>query len=142
MRVSIGSDVKGTVLKNHLKTHLESLGYDVTDVTQDKELDFFDGATNVSQSILNKEADRGIIIDEYGVGSSIVVNKYKGIICANVADEHSAEMTVHHNNSSIITLGSGIVGRKLAEKICEAFVSADYDGGRHQIRVDMVNKMC
>ncbi|WP_164217755.1 galactose-6-phosphate isomerase subunit LacA [Virgibacillus sp. YIM 98842] len=142
MKIAIASDENGLQLKNHLKAHLEKQGYDVSDATSNQSLDLFDAATEVAKVISNKEADRAIMIDEYGVGSSIVANKYKGIICANVADEHSAEMTVRHNSTKIITLGSGIVGNKLAEKICEAFIKADYDGGRHQIRVDMVNKMC
>ncbi|QKY70362.1 galactose-6-phosphate isomerase subunit LacA [Lentibacillus sp. CBA3610] len=142
MKIAIGSDVNGLTLKNHLKSHLENMDYDVLNVTSNEEYDLFDAATNVSKAITDEEADRGIVIDAYGVGSSIVANKYEGIICANVADEHSAKMTVAHNNSSIITLGSEIIGEILAAKICEAFVKADYDGGRHQIRVDMVNKMC
>src|SRR5690625_4088620 len=106
MKIAIASDVNGIQLKDHLKSHLESLGYDILDVTSNKESDLFDAATKVSKVISNKEADRGIMIDEYGVGSSIVANKYKGIICANVADEHSAKMTVRHNSTTIITLGS------------------------------------
>src|SRR5699024_2210916 len=122
--------------------HLESWGFEVTDKTANNDSDLYDAAVNVCQSILNKESDRGIVLDQYGVGSSIVANKHKGIICANVFDEHSARMTVEHNNSSIITIGSGIVGDTLAKKITETFLKSDYEGGRHQIRVDMLNKMC
>lgn len=67
--------------------------------------------------------------------------KYKGIICAEVSDEHSAKMTREHNNASMITMGSGIVGKRLAESIVDAFIKGEYSGGRHQIRVDMLNKM-
>jgi len=128
-------------MKQELKNHLNKLGIEVIDKTP-YETDLVSAASLVSKALLNREADRGIILDEYGVGSSIVANKHKGIICANVFDEHSARITVEHNNTSVITIGTGIVGNILARKICEAFLSAKYDGGRHQIRVDMLNKMC
>ncbi|WP_156854451.1 galactose-6-phosphate isomerase subunit LacA [Oceanobacillus sp. AG] len=142
MKIAIGSDTKGFELKEHLKDYLTEHGYHVYDETPEKEVDFFEATTRVIDSIKGNKADRGIVIDEYGVGPSMVANKYKGIICANTTDEHSAFMTRGHNNTSIITIGSGIVGEKLAEKIAKTFIEADYDGGRHQIRVDMLNKMC
>lgn len=142
MKIAIANDKSSYELKKYLRTHLEELDFEVIDKTAENEVDLFEAATLVCNSIKNQESDRGIILDQYGVGSSIVANKYKGIICANVFDEHSARMTVEHNNASTITIGSGIVGNILSKKIAEAFVKADYDGGRHQIRVDMLNKMC
>ena len=71
----------------------------------------------------------------------MVATKIKGIIAAEVSDERSAYMTREHNNSSIITIGSKIVGSELALNIVKEFLQASYDGGRHQIRVDMLNKM-
>lgn len=141
MKIVIGNDRNSYEMKQELKNHLNKLGIEVIDKTP-YETDLVSAASLVSKALLNREADRGIILDEYGVGSSIVANKHKGIICANVFDEHSARMTVEHNNTSVITIGTGIVGNILARKICEAFLSAKYDGGRHQIRVDMLNKMC
>lgn len=141
MKIVIGNDRNSYEMKQELKNHLNKLGIEVIDKTP-YETDLVSAASLVSKALLNREADRGIILDEYGVGSSIVANKHKGIICANVFDEHSARMTVEHNNTSVITIGTGIVGNILAIKICEAFLSAKYDGGRHQIRVDMLNKMC
>ena len=142
MKVAIANDRNSYELKQFLIPHLESWGFEVTDKTASNDSDLYEAAVNVCQSILNKESNRGIVLDQHGVGSSIVANKHKGIICANVFDEHSARMTVEHNNSSIITIGSGIVGDTLAKKITETFLKSDYEGGRHQIRVDMLNKMC
>ena len=65
----------------------------------------------------------------------------KGIICANTFDEHSAKMTNAHNGANVMTMGSGMVGVRLAEKIAETFARSTYDAGRHQVRVDMLNKM-
>lgn len=142
MKIVIGSDTKGFRLKEQLKSHLTHLKYEVVDVTPEDSFDFYEASKSVCSVILEKEADKGIIIDEYGVGSFMVANKHKGIICANTYDEHSASMTRGHNNTRIITIGAGIVGDRLAEKIAETFAASDYDGGRHQIRVDMLNKMC
>lgn len=140
MKILIGSDKAGTDLKRHLQAYLQEKGYEVIDKTLD-EVDFVDSADRVCKGILNKEGDRGILIDEYGVGSFMCANKHKGIICADVSDEHSAMMTISHNNTSIIAMGSGIVGKKLAEGMVDAYLNENYAGGRHQIRVDMLNKM-
>lgn len=142
MKIAIGSDDKGFALKNELKKYIESLGHEILDKTPENDLNFVESAKRVSEAIRANKADRGIIIDEFGVGSFMVANKYKGIICANVCNEHSAQMTRRHNNSTIVAIGSGIVGETLAKKICEVFINQEYDGGRHQIRVDMLNKMC
>jgi len=141
MRVIMGADSKGFELKEHVKAHLHGLGYEVVDKTPKPGLNFLESTVMVVKALLQQEGDRGIVFDEYGAGSFMVANKHKGMICAQVSDEHSARMTREHNNTSLITIGSGIVGKKLAERICEAFLCAEYSGGRHQIRVDMLNKM-
>lgn len=142
MKIAIGSDLKGFEMKKDLISYLESLGYMIRDETPEQDLDFVEAAVRVSKAVQNDQADRGIIIDEYGIGSFMTANKHKGIICANVCNEHSAEMTRRHNNANIITIGCGIVGKTLARKISRVFIQQKYDGGRHQIRVDMLNKQC
>lgn len=142
MKIAIGSDLKGFEMKKDLISYLESLGYMIRDETPEQDLDFVEAAVRVSKAVQNDQADRGIIIDEYGIGSFMTANKHKGIICANVCNEHSAEMTRRHNNANIITIGCGIVGKTLARKISRLFIQQKYDGGRHQIRVDMLNKQC
>lgn len=140
MKVLIGADKAGFKLKEHLKDYLLSKGYEVTDKTEDH-VDLVEAADRVCKGILLSEGDRGILIDEYGAGSFMAANKHKGIICAQVSDEHSAYMTRNHNNTSIIAMGSGIIGTKLAEALVDNYLSSEYAGGRHQIRVDMLNKM-
>lgn len=140
MKVLIGSDKAGCELKEYLKEYLQSKSYEVVDKTEDQ-VDLVDAADRVCKGILSNEGDRGILIDEYGAGSFMAANKHKGIICAEVSDEHSAYMTRSHNNTSIIAIGSGIVGKKLAESIVDSYLNSEYAGGRHQIRVDMLNKM-
>lgn len=141
MKVVMSSDTYGFELKEYLKKNLISLGHEVLDETPKNDHDFVDAATKVAEAILAEKADRGIIIDEHGVGSFMTANKFKGIICANVTDEHSAMMTRGHNSTKIITIGAGIVGKTLANEMCKTFVESEYDGGRHQIRIDMLNKM-
>lgn len=140
MKILIGSDEKGKSLKEHLKEYLRSKSYEVIDKTEDK-VDLVDSADRVCKGILSGEGDRGILIDAYGAGSFMAANKHKGIICAEVSDEHSAYMTRSHNNTSIISMGSEIVGEKLAEELVDAYLESEYAGGRHQIRIDMLNKM-
>lgn len=140
MKILIGADKAGVDLKNYLKTYLEGKGYEVIDKNKNGD-DFVDSADRVCRGILAKEGDRGILIDEYGAGSFMAANKHKGIICAEVSDEHSAKMTISHNNTSIIAMGAGIVGKKLAEALVDAYLNEEYAGGRHQIRIDMLNKM-
>ncbi|MET1250296.1 galactose-6-phosphate isomerase subunit LacA [Sporolactobacillus sp. STCC-11] len=142
MKIIIGSDRKGAALKEHLKAYLGEKGYEVVDKTPESGVDFIESASRVAKAMQEQEGDRGIAIDEYGAGSFMVATKFKGVICAETSDEHSSKMTRSHNNASIITLGSGIVGEKLAEGCANAFIESDYAGGRHQVRVDMLNRMC
>jgi len=141
MKVVIGSDSKGFELKEYLKRYLVAKGYEVIDKTSEAELDFVESTKLIVGELQKDYSARGIAVDEYGAGSFMVAAKHKGIICAEVSDEHSAKMTRDHNNTSIIAIGAGIVGKKLAEAIVDAYLEADYSGGRHQIRVDMLNKM-
>ncbi|OPF51193.1 galactose-6-phosphate isomerase [Clostridium baratii] len=141
MRVLIGSDLKCSDFKNQIKEHLINKGFEVIDKTEEENYNFFQAATLVANGILNKEGVRAIVIDEYGTGSFNVCAKHKGIVCAQVADEHSAKMTRDHNNTSIITIGSKVTSLEIAKRICEKFILSEYSGGRHQIRVDMLNKM-
>lgn len=140
MKILIGSDAHGLNLKEHLKEYLQCKGYQIIDKTEHK-VDLVDAADRVCKGILSNEGERGILIDEYGAGSFMAANKHKGIICAEVSDEHSAYMTRSHNNTSVIAIGSGIVGEKLAEALADAYLQSEYAGGRHQVRVDMLNKM-
>lgn len=142
MKVVLGSDSAGKELKNYLKNELQSNDLEIVDVTGDEDLNFVDSTKKVIDEIDKDEDNLGIVIDAYGAGSFITATKHKGVIAAEVSDEHSALMTRRHNNARIITLGSEIVGKELAKNISLAFAKTDYDGGRHQVRVDMLNAMC
>lgn len=140
MKVIIGSDSKGELLKEYLIHHLEDK-FDLVDVTQNEKLDFIDSVKKIVDELNKDESALGIAIDEYGAGSFMAATKHKGIVAAQVSDERSAYMTREHNNSRMIIMGSQIVGEQLALNIALEFLNGKYEGGRHQIRVDMLNKM-
>ena len=141
MSVIIGADVAGILLKEVVKEYLEAEGFQVVDVTEEGQ-DFVDVTLAVAKEVKQAEDNLGIVIDAYGAGPFMVATKIKGMVAAEVSDERSAYMTRGHNNSRMITMGAQIVGDQLAKNIAKGFVNGKYDGGRHQIRVDMLNKMC
>ncbi|HEL0164077.1 TPA: galactose-6-phosphate isomerase subunit LacA [Streptococcus equi subsp. zooepidemicus] len=140
MTIILGADAHGNALKELIKSFLQQEGFDVTDVT-DIDKDFIDNTLAVAQAVNDKDTNLGIMVDAYGAGPFMVATKLKGMIAAEVSDERSAYMTRGHNNARMMTLGARIVGEELAKNIAKAFVVGSYDGGRHQIRVDMLNKM-
>ena len=141
MSVIIGADAAGIRLKEVVKKYLEAEGFQVVDVTEEGQ-DFVDVTLAVAKEVKQAEDNLGIVIDAYGAGPFMVATKIKGMVAAEVSDERSAYMTRGHNNSRMITMGAQIVGDQLAKNIAKGFVNGKYDGGRHQIRVDMLNKMC
>lgn len=141
MKVAIGADKKGLRLKEFIKADLEEQGIEVIDTTPEGAKDFVDSALSVTEAVLKEKAEKGIMFDEYGVGSFMASNKVKGMITANVTDENSSRMTREHNSAKAISIGAGIVGDTLALSLVNAYVHADYAAGRHQVRVDMMNKM-
>ena len=141
MAIVVGADLKGTRLKDVVKNFLVEEGFEVIDVTKDGQ-DFVDVTLAVASEVNKDEQNLGIVIDAYGAGSFMVATKIKGMVAAEVSDERSAYMTRGHNNSRMITVGAEIVGDELAKNIAKGFVNGKYDGARHQIRVDMLNKMC
>jgi len=141
MAIIIGADGAGNKLKDVVKDFLVGENFEVVDVTKEGQ-DFVDVTLAVATEVNKEGQNLGIVIDAYGAGPFMVATKIKGMVAAEVSDERSAYMTRGHNNSRMITMGAEIVGEGLAKNIAKGFVNGKYDGGRHQIRVDMLNKMC
>lgn len=141
MAIIIGADAAGSKLKDVVKDFLVGENFEVVDVMKEGQ-DFVDVTLAVAAEVNKQEENLGIVIDAYGAGPFMVATKIKGMVAAEVSDERSAYMTRGHNNSRMITMGAEIVGEGLAKNIAKGFVNGKYDGGRHQIRVDMLNKMC
>ena len=143
MKIILGADQKGLELKNEVKQFLQAQGFVVEDVSVEGDANFVEASEKVVSKVLeNRSENKGIIFDEFGVGPFMVAAKHKYIICAELNDEHSAKMTRDHNNANVITMGSGVIGSEVAKKIAQRFAIAKYSAGRHQIRVDMLDKMC
>lgn len=139
-KIAIGSDHGGFEYKEEIKKHLVEKGYDVIDVgTFSKEsCDYPVIAQNLTQKITSNELEKGILICGTGIGMSIAANKVKGIRAALCGDTFSARATRAHNNSNVLCLGQRVIGIELAFDIVDIWLSTEFDGGRHQKRIDML----
>ena len=136
--IAIASDHAGTELKSQLKEELSKLGFAVKDLGTDStaSVDYPDYADRVAHSILNKEADKGVLICGSGIGMSMAANRHKGIRAALCHEGLSAELSRRHNDANIVVLGARITGSELAKEIVKRFLTTEFEGGRHQTRVD------
>ena len=143
MKLAIGSDHGGFRLKEAIKTYLLDHDYEVTDFGTDSEdsCDYPDFALPVAQAVAKGEYDKGILICGTGIGIGIVANKVKGVRAALCHDTFSAEACRNHNDANILTMGERIVGEGLALKIVETFLNSEFEGGRHQRRVDKIKTL-
>lgn len=141
MRVVLASDTAGMPLKRLIAQTLREDGHEVVDLSETPADDFIDAATEAAHDLLEHEGSLGFAFDAYGVGSYMAATRVKGMVAANISDERSAYMTREHNNARLVCLGSQVVGAEVAKRIAREFLRADYAAGRHQVRVDMLNKM-
>lgn len=138
--IAIACDHGGLSLKEAVMKHLLDAGYEVKDfgTNSTDSCDYPDYAAPAAQAVASGECEKGIVICTTGIGVSIVANKVDGIRCALCSDPFSAEMTRRHNNTNMLAMGAGIVGRELAMKIVDIWLTTEFEGGRHQRRIDKV----
>ena len=140
MKISIGCDHGALDLKNALVARLKEQGHEVLDfgthTTASCDYPIFGRAA--AEAVANGECETGIVICTTGIGISITANKVKGIRCALCADSVTAEMTRRHNNSNMLAMGAGVVGTLLAERIVDTFLNTEFEGGRHERRVNLM----
>ena len=141
MKIAMGSDHGGYALKERLKAYLEGQGHQVEDFGchSTESCDYPDFGRAAAEAVASGACERGIVVCTTGIGISIAANKVKGIRCALCSEPLSAEMTRRHNDANMLALGAGLVGPNLAERIVEVFLSTDFEGGRHQRRVDKIS---
>ena len=141
MKIAIASDHGGLELKKHIYNYLLEKNYEVVDFgTNDfQSCDYPVYAKKVCNEIINNNFDRGILICSTGIGMSICANRFKGIRAACVSDTYSAKMTRAHNNSNVLCFGQKVVGIGLASDIVDIWLNTDFDGDRHQRRIDMLD---
>ena len=139
--IAIGADHGGFELKEHIKKHLDELGLEYKDygTYSEESVDYPDCAKPVCEAVMDGTADKGILICGTGIGIYIAANKHKGIRAALCSDVYSAKMTKVHNNANVICLGGRVTGRELAFMIVDAWLNAEYEGGRHQARIDKIH---
>ena len=140
MKIAIASDHGGFDLKERLKAYLAGKGLECCDFGTDStaSCDYPVFGRAAAEAVASGRCEMGIVICTTGIGISITANKVKGIRCALCADPLSAELTRRHNDANMLALGAGIVGPNLAERIVDAFLAAEFEGGRHERRVALM----
>lgn len=140
MRVTIGSDHAGFLLKQHLIDTLIKLGHDVVDLGTDSEepVDYPPICAAVARTVADGDADRGIVLGGSGQGEQISANKVHGVRAALCNDLYLARMSRQHNDANVLALGGRIVAPGLADEIVELWLETPFDGGRHERRIAQI----
>lgn len=140
MKIAIGNDHVAVEMKNHITRYLEEKGYEIVNFGTDSEerADYPIYGKKVADAVVSGECDLGILICGTGIGISLAANKVPGIRAAVCSDPYSARLTRQHNNANIIAFGARVVGTATAEMIVDEFLTAEFEGGRHQKRIDMI----
>ncbi|MES2638265.1 MAG: ribose 5-phosphate isomerase B [Myxococcota bacterium] len=138
MRIVIGSDHAGLVLKDHLAARLRDQGHEVEDVgtNTSASCDYPDLANALGRVLTSGGVERGILVCGTGQGMAMTANRIPGVRAAVVADTFSARATRAHNDANVLCLGQRVVGSGLAEDIVDAFLTTPFEGGRHAGRVE------
>ena len=141
MKISLGCDHGGFAMKEHIKTWLEGHGYQVEDCGcySTDSVDYPIYGKAAAETVASGACQRGIVVCTTGIGISISANKVKGIRCALCHEPLSAEMTRRHNDANMLAIGGGMIGPNMADRIVEAFLTTEFEGGRHQRRVDLIS---
>jgi ribose 5-phosphate isomerase B len=142
-RIAIASDHGGYDLKESIIAHLLNTSLDVDDLGSHKgdSVDYPDYGIKLAQAVVEKKVSRGILICGTGIGMSIVVNRYPGIRGTLCADLFSAKLCREHNDSNILIMGGRVIGNGLAAEIVDTWLNTPFGGGRHQLRLDKINKI-
>ena len=148
MRIGFGCDHAAIDLKNELLAYMESKGYECVDYgtnyDEDGEIikcDYPAKGEEVGRAVGAGDVDYGVLMCGTGIGISIAANKVPGVIAAVCSEPYSAKLTKQHNNANIIAFGARVVGVELAKMILDEFFAAEFEGGRHQRRVDMIREI-
>ena len=143
MKISMGCDHGGYLLKEHVKKYLTDKGHEIVDCGCNSldSCDYPQFGAAAARAVADGTCERGIVICTTGIGISISANKIKGIRCALCSEPLSAEMTRRHNNANVLAMGAGMTGPNMAERIVDTFLTTGFEGGRHQRRVDGISAL-
>ncbi|BDF35413.1 MULTISPECIES: ribose 5-phosphate isomerase B [Extibacter] len=140
MKIGIGNDHAAVDMKKEVVEFLEEKGYEVVNFGTDtkESCHYPEYGRKVAEAVAAKEVDLGILICGTGVGISLAANKVKGIRAVVCSEPYSAKLSRQHNNTNVLAFGARVVGSELAKMIIEEWLDAEFMGGRHQDRIDMI----
>lgn len=143
MKVAISSDHGGMNLRKEIMDLLDEMNIEYEDFgpKTSESVDYPDYALPVAEGVASGKYDRGILICGTGIGMSIVANKVKGVRCALVHDVFSAKATRCHNDSNVLAMGERVIGPGLAREIVKTWLNTDFEGGRHERRVNKISEL-
>lgn len=141
MKIAIGNDHASPEMKKEIVKYLEELGHEVVNFGVDttESCNYPEIGEKVGRTVAAGEVDCGVLICGTGVGISLSANKVKGVRAAVCSETTTARFVKQHNNANIIAFGSRIVGIETAKDIVKTYLEAEFEGGRHQVRVDMIH---
>ena len=143
MRVAVGADHAGFSLKGDLIHHLKELGHEVEDLGTDSEepADYPPICAAVARTVRDRRADRGVVLGGSGQGEQIAANKVRGTRAALCNDLYTARMARRHNDANVLAMGARIVAPALARQILEVWLDTEFEGGRHQRRIEQIGEI-
>ena len=143
MKIGIGNDHVAVEYKEAIAAYIqEKYGYEVVNFGTDstERFDYPIAGEAVANAVVAGEVDRGIVICGTGVGISLAANKVRGIRCCTCSEPYSARLSREHNNTNMLAFGARVVGIELAKMIVDAWLTGEFEGGRHQRRIDMIRQ--
>ena len=140
MKIGIGNDHAAVDMKNEISEYLKEKGYEVVNYGTDsnESCDYPVYGEKVGEAVAHGDVDLGILICGTGVGISLAANKVKGVRAVVCSEPYSAKLSRQHNNTNILAFGARVIGIELAKMIIDEWLNAEFEGGRHQTRVDMI----
>ena len=139
-KLAIGNDHTAVDMKNEIMAYVQEKGIEVVNVGTDspESFNYPIAGYKVARMVADGEVEGGILICGTGVGIGLAANKVKGIRCCTCSEPYSARLSRQHNNSNIVSFGARVIGVETAKDIVDAWIGAEYEGGRHQMRIDMI----
>lgn len=143
MKLAIGNDHVAVEMKQEIKAYLEEKGIEVIDVgtNSTERFNYPVSGYKVAKMVAAGEVEGGVLICGTGVGISLAANKVRGIRACVCSDPYTAKLSKQHNNTNIIAFGARVIGIETAKMIVDEWLGAEYEGGRHQTRIDMIREI-
>ena len=140
MKIGIGNDHVAVEMKDIITEHLKAKGYEVVNYGTDssERFDYPISGYKVGKAVASGEVDLGVLICGTGVGISLAANKVPGVRAVVCSEPYSAKLSREHNNTNIVAFGARVIGPELAKMIVDEWLDAEFEGGRHQRRIDMI----